>query len=38
MTEIKRMSNDGMALRNIYDADPLRHNDDKCRHQIIILV
>ena len=26
-----------MALRNISDADPLRHNDDECHHQIIIL-
>ena len=26
-----------MALRNISDADPLRHNDDECRHQIVIL-
>ena len=38
MTEIERMFNDDMALRNIYDADPLRHNDDEYRHQIIILV
>ena len=36
--EIERMFNDNMALRNIYDADPLRHNDDEYRHQIIILV
>ena len=27
-----------MALRNIYDADPLRHNDDEYRHQIVTLV
>ena len=38
MTEIEQMFNDGMALRNIYDADPLRHNDDKYRHQMVILV
>ena len=37
MTEIERILNDGMALRNIYDADPLRYYDDKCRHQIVIL-
>ena len=38
MTEIEQMFNDDMALRNIYDADPLRHNDDEYRHQIVILV
>ena len=38
MTEIERRFNDHMALRNIYDADPLRHNDDEYRHQIILLV
>ena len=38
MTVIERMFNDNMALRNIYDADPLRHNDDEYRHQIVILV
>ena len=38
MTEIERMFNDGMALWNIYDAYPLRHKDDECCHQIIILV
>ena len=37
MTEIKQILNDGMALRNIYEADPTRHYDDKCHHQIIIL-
>ena len=37
MTEIERMFNDDMALRNIYDADPLRHNDDEYCHQIVIL-
>ena len=38
MTEIERMFNDDMALRKIYDADPLRHNDDEYCHQIVILV
>ena len=38
MTEIERMFNDDMVLQNIYDADPLRHNDDKYCHQIVILV
>ena len=38
MMEIVRMLNDDMALRNIYDADPLRHNDDEYRHPIVILV
>ena len=38
MTEIERMFNDDMALRIIYDDDPLRHNDDEYRHQIVILV
>ena len=32
------MLNDDMALRNIYDADPLRHNDDEYRNPIVILV
>ena len=36
-TEIERISNDGMALRNISDADPLCHNDVECRHQNVIL-
>ena len=36
--EIERMFNEGMALKNIYDADLLRHNDDKSHHQIVILV
>ena len=35
--EIEQILNDGMALRNIYDGDLLRHNDDKCRRQIVIL-
>ena len=30
--------NDDMALQNIYDDDPLRHNDNEYRHQIVILV
>ena len=37
MTEIERMFNDDMALQNIYDADPLRYNDDEYRHQTVIL-
>ena len=36
MTEIELILNDAMALLNIYDADPLRHNDDECRHHIVI--
>ena len=36
MTEIERILNDVMALMNIYDADPLRHNDDEYRHHIVI--
>ena len=35
--EIERILNDSMALQNISDADQLRHNDDECRHQIVIL-
>ena len=38
MTEIERLFNDDMALLNIYDADPLRHNDDEYHHQNVILV
>ena len=38
MTEIERMFNDDMVLRNINDANPLRHNDNEDRHQIVILV
>ena len=37
MTEIEQILNDGMALRNISDADPLCHNDYECHHQIVIL-
>ena len=37
MTELEQILNDGMALRNISDADPLHHNYDECRHQIVIL-
>ena len=35
---IPLFSNDAMALMNIYDADPLRHNDDEYRHHIVIQV
>ena len=38
MTEIERMFNDDMALWNIFDANPLSHNDDEYRHQMVILV
>ena len=38
MMEIERMFNDNMALLNIYDVNPLRHNDDKYCQQIVILV
>ena len=30
--------NDGMALPNINNGNPLRHNDDLCRHPIVILL
>ena len=30
--------NDGMALPNINNGKPLSHNDDLCRHRIIILL
>ena len=36
MMEIERILNDGMALQNISDADPLRYYDDECCHQIIV--
>ena len=35
---IVRLKTDDMVLRNIYDADPLRHNDNENRHPIVILV
>ena len=38
MTEIEWMINYDMALRNIYVANLLGHNDDEYRHQIVILV
>ena len=38
MAEIERVFNEDMALRNIYDASLLRHNDDEYRHQIVTLV
>ena len=38
MTEIERILNDAMALPNINNGNPLRHNDDLCRHQIVILL
>ena len=38
MTEIERILNDAMALRNINNGNLLCHNDDLCRHQIIILL
>ena len=30
MTEIERLINNGMALRNINDSDTLRKNEDRC--------
>ena len=38
MTEIERMFNDAMALLNINNGNLLRHNDDLCRHRIVILL
>ena len=38
MMEIEWMFNDNMGLLNIYDVNPLRHNDDKYCQQISILV
>ena len=38
MMEIEWMFNDNMGLLNIYDVNPLRHNDDKYCQQIVILV
>ena len=38
MTEIERILNDAMALPNINNGNPLRHNDDLCRHPIVILL
>ena len=37
MSEIEQILNDGLALSNFTDSNPLRH-DDKYRHQIIILI
>ena len=37
-TVISRHYNDDMALPNINNGNPLRHNDDLCRHQIVILL
>ena len=38
MTEIETILNDAMALPNINIGNPLRHNDDLCCHQIVILL
>ena len=38
MVEIEWILNDAMTLLNINNGNPLRHNDDLCRHQIIILL
>ena len=38
MTEIERIFNDAMALLNINNGNPLYHNDDLCRHRIVILL
>ena len=38
MTEIERILNDAMALPSINNGNPLRHNDNLCRHQIVILL
>ena len=38
MTEIERILNDAIVLPNIYNGNPLHHNDNLCRHQIVILL
>ena len=38
MTEIERILNDPMALLNINNGNLLRHNDNLCHHQIVILL
>ena len=38
MMEIERILNDAMALPNINNGNPLHHNDDLCRHEIVILL
>ena len=38
MTEIEQILNDAMALPNINNGNPLRHYDDLCCHQIVILL
>ena len=38
MMEIDRILNDAMALLNINNGNLLRHNDDLCHHQIVILL
>ena len=38
MTEIERILKNAMALGNINNGNPLCHNDDLCRHQIVILL
>ena len=38
MTKIERILNDGIALPNINNGNPLRHYADLCRHQIVILL
>ena len=38
MTVIEPLIKNGKALRNINYVNQLLHNDDECRHQIVILV
>ena len=38
ITEIERILNNATALPNINNSNPLRHNDDLCRHPIVILL
>ena len=38
MTEIEQILHDAMALPNINNGNQLRHNDDLCRHQIVIFL
>ena len=38
MMEIEQILNDAKPLPNIKNGNPLRHNDDLCRHPIFILL
>ena len=38
LTETEQILNDAMVLPNINNGNPLHHNDDLCRHPIVILL